>query len=311
MTLGTSRWRALGTTVDLLVADDTALDVAADAVRVELEAIDQACSRFRFDSELSRLHDFPDRAVPVSALLFRAFDVAVRAARLTEGAVDPTVGGALRRLGYDRDHGAISPATTPPTIVARRVPGWQAIQLDSVNRTVRLRRDVEVDLGSTGKALAADLAAGAAHRAAGSGVLVSLGGDIATAGPPPIGGWRVLAAETSAATSADHPGGEVIAIGRDAVATSSTTVRRWSAAGAVRHHIVDPATGLSVDGPWRTVTVVAGTCVDANTASTAAIVRGDSALDWLAGLGLPARLVSTSGDVVRVAGWPQPLEMAS
>ena len=198
-----------------------------------------------------------------------------------------------------------------PRLVAERVPGWRAIQLDRERRTVRVRGGVEIDLGSTGKALAADRSAVAAHRAAGCGVLVSLGGDVATAGPPPRDGWRVLAGETSATRPEDAPDGEVIAIGADAVATSSTTVRRWGPAGTVRHHILDPRTGLPASGPWRTVTVVARSCVDANTASTAAIVRGADASAWLATVGLPARLVANDGHVIRVAGWPMPLERAS
>ncbi len=311
MPVGSAHWRALGTNVDLLTVDPTAIDRARAAVVAELDAIDQAYSRFRPDSELQRLHERPGRAVRISPLLFRAIDTALSAARLTGGAVDPTVGGTLRRLGYDRDFFTISPATTPLTFVVEEIPGWRTIHLDPVARTVRVPRGVELDLGSTGKALAADLAASAAHRVVSSAVLVSLGGDIAAAGAPPTGGWRVLIAESSVASPEDDADGEVIAIGPDAVATSSTTIRRWSAAGVIRHHIIDPATGLPAAGPWRTVSVVAGTCVDANTVSTAAIVKGAAAPDWLRTIGLPARLVSTDAAVVRVGGWPAPLERAS
>ncbi len=311
MPIGSAHWRALGTNVDLLTVDPEAIDRARAAVVAELDAIDQAYSRFRPDSELQRLQERPGRAVRVSPLLFQAIDVALRAARTTDGAVDPTVGGTLRRLGYDRDFFAISPATTPLTFAVEEIPGWRTIHLDPVARTVRVPRGVELDLGSTGKALAADLAASAARRAVSSAVLVSLGGDVAAAGTPPVGGWRVLAAESSVAGPDEASDGEVIAIGPDAVATSSTTIRRWSAAGVTRHHIIDPATGLPAAGPWRTVTVVAGTCVDANTVSTGAIVKGAAAPDWLRTIGLPARLVSTDGDVVRINGWPAPLERAS
>jgi FAD:protein FMN transferase len=168
---------------------------------------------------------------------------------------------------------------------------------------------VALDLGSTGKALAADLAAAAAHAATGTGILVSLGGDIATAGPVPAGGWRIRCTDDS--RTDPESDGEVISIGPDAVATSSTTVRRWTKGGIVRHHIVNPATGLPAEGPWRTATVVAATCVDANAASTAAIVMGERATGWLAGLGLPARLVDRDGNVTRIGGWPEPLADAA
>ena len=179
--------------------------------------------------------------------------------------------------------------------------------LDRAARMVRVPRDVELDLGSTGKGLAADLGAAAALAVAGpgAGVLVSLGGDIATAGRAPEGGWRILAAEDSAASPEGD--GEVVTIARGAVATSSTTVRRWRGAdGTTVHHIVDPRTGLPADTPWRTATVVADTCEAANAASTAAIVLGHAAPAWLEAAGLPARLVGVDGVVHRLAGWPEP-----
>src|SRR5207249_5328288 len=85
-----------------------------------------------------------------------------------------------------------------PPLRLESVPGWRSVELDPLARTVRIAPGVELDLGSTGKALAADLAAAAALRESGAaGVLVGLGGDIAVAGKPPSGGWRVLAAENS------------------------------------------------------------------------------------------------------------------
>ncbi len=129
------------------------------------------------------------------------------------------------------------------------------------------------------------------------------------AGAPPEAGWHVQIAEDSRAPITHD--GETIAIRSGGVATSSTTVRRWRRGGIELHHIIDPATGLPASGPWRTASVVAGSCVDANIAATAAIVRGAAATTWLAAAGLPARLVDRSGAVVRVAGWPAPTAQTS
>ena len=219
--------------------------------------------------------------------------------------MDPTIGHVLRLLGYDRDF-AMLPQDAPVPVI-ESVPGWQVIELDAERRTARIPRGVEIDLGSTGKALAADLAAAAAYDAADCGLLVNLGGDIATAGEPPPGGWRIRCADSSDPPPTRPDQDEVIAIHGDAVATSSTTVRRWTAGGIIRHHIVDPATGLPAQGPWRTVTVVAGNCVDANIAATAAIVRGADAGAWLESTGLPARMVARDGQVRRIGAWPAPL----
>ena len=86
---------------------------------------------------------------------------------------------------------------------------------------------------------------------------------------------------------------------------SSCTARRRSGDGPhAVHHLMNPGTGRPVDGPWRTVSVTAASCLDANTASTAAIVLGADAPDWLEENSLPARLVGHDGSVRHVAGWP-------
>jgi thiamine biosynthesis lipoprotein len=82
------------------------------------------------------------------------------------------------------------------------------------------------------------------------------------------------------------------------------TCRRWRRGGRTLHHIVDPRTGLPADGPWRTVSVAAETCADANAAATAAIVAGKRAEAWLTATGLPARLAGHDGRVRRLCGWP-------
>jgi len=297
------RLRALGTGAVVLVTGADSLEVVRQAVAAEVDAIDRACSRFRPDSELERVNHAGGRPVAVGPGLLEALEVALRAARASDGDVDPTVGEAVRVLGYDRDFAAVPPAGRPLLRVAT-VPGWRQVRVDRARGLVRVPAGVLLDLGATAKALAADRAAASAAEAAGCGVLVSLGGDLATAGEPPPGGWSVRVADAhDAAAEAD---GETVRIHGGALATSSSTVRRWTRGGEQLHHIVDPASGRPARVVWRTVSVAAATCVDANVAATAAIVRGEASPAWLASLGLPARLVRPDGSVVRVAGWPEP-----
>ena len=301
--LGIADDRALGGSLRVIVTRPESLRAAKAAVDAVVAAMDAAASRFRPDSELSLLNARPDLVVKVSPLLARAIAAALRGAELTGGAVDPTVGSAVRLSGYDTDFASIAPDGAALRIVAERIPGWRAIRFSPSARTVVVPRGVELDLGATGKAFAADLAAEAAAGAmSGGGVLVSLGGDIAVAGEPPAGGWLIQASEDSAAPIAD--GEETVAITAGGVATSGTTVRRWIRGGAVLHHIIDPATSRPVNSCWRTVTVVAATCVDANIASTAAIVMDRGAVAWLQSQSLAARLVDNEGAVHRVAEWP-------
>ncbi len=311
MGIAAAHWDALGTSVDLLLTHEPSLELASAVVRSVLEQVDLTYSRFREDSELSRLNASPGRSTHVSPLLAEAIDVALRAARLTDGAVDPTVGRAMRLVGYDDDFPRLALGRDRPIVLRQEaIPGWRGVRFDRNAQTVVLPHGVELDLGSTGKALAADLAAAAVQLVIPTGgTLVALGGDIATAGDPPPDGWPVLTAEDSA-TPPDSPG-EVIALLRGAIATSSTTVRRWSRDGVTLHHLIEPSTGFPVRGPWRTATVLAGSCVEANTASTAAIVRGASAVEWLEVSGLLARLVSETGAVHHTPAWPQSLESAA
>jgi FAD:protein FMN transferase len=296
----TATLQALGTTA-VVVVQAPALRQAEQLLAAELEAIDRTCSRFRPDSELMRANDAAGRLLPTSALFTQAVRVALRAAEQTRGAVDPTVAPALVALGYDRDFAAMDADATD---VVRGVPaaGWRGVAFDARRRLLRLSPECRLDLGATAKALAADRAARAIAAATGSATLVDLGGDVATAGTSPPGGWPVHVTDDHRAGAGAE--GQTVTVSGGGLATSSTTVRRWRRGGRPVHHIVDPATGEPAAPVWRTVSVAAASCVDANTASTAAIVRGASAPRWLASLGLPARLVDPDGGVVTVGAWP-------
>jgi len=276
-----------------------ALVTAREVVEQVVAAVDAACSRFRPDSEVSLLAASGGRQRKVSPLLAEALEAALRAARLTDGAVDPTLGLALVAAGYDRDVADL-PADRPAAPPALRRPAsWRDVQLDPARRLVRTPPDVLLDLGATAKAFAADRCAAAASAATGGPVLVSLLGDVAVAGTRPGEPWPVRVVER-----ATDPGGPVVEVHDGGLATSTTLGRRWALSGRPMHHLLDPVTGLPVREVWRTVTVAAASCLDANTASTATVVKGAAGLAWLEATGLPARLVAADGRVLTVSGWP-------
>jgi thiamine biosynthesis lipoprotein ApbE len=313
---GEERWEMWSTTVVLRLTDPRRLDAARIAVECELDAIDRACSRFRPDAEIARVNKSDGRTVRVSPLLAEVLALALRAARLTDGDVDPTIGSALTLIGYDRDWRLLdrpdSEASAEaissverrpnPTVVARAVCGWRNVSFDRVARTVRVPAGFTLDVGATAKAWAADRAAQAAAQAGGCGALVGIGGDIATGGVPPAHGWAVHVTDDH---RDDHRApGQTVTIRSGGLATSSTVVRRWRHRGHMTHHIIDPATGAPVRGTWRTVSVAAASCADANIATTAALVRAGAAPIWLARLSVPARLVSHAGRVYTIGAWP-------
>jgi thiamine biosynthesis lipoprotein ApbE len=303
MSPATATWPALGSTAHLVVTDTAALGDAIDAVREEVAAIDLACSRFREDSELQALNRAGGRPFRAGPVLLEAVAVALRAAAETDGAVDPTMGRTLCELGWDRDFDLLDEHAGPAVVHVRRSAGWRAVEINGARGTIRLPAGVALDLGATAKALCADRAARAAAERTGAGVLVSLGGDVAVAGPVPGEGWPVRVTDDH--RSGPDAAGQTVAIFGGGLATSSTRARRWRRGGRDLHHILDPQRGLPAPERWRTVSVAAASCLAANTASTAAIVRGRGAAAWLAGRGLAARLVARDGATLCVAGWPE------
>jgi thiamine biosynthesis lipoprotein len=309
----TAEWLLWSVTARIVVTRPAALGEAQQRARDYLDAVERACSRFRPDSELmlAQLAATGGLAttngIPVSPLLAELIAAALDAARRTDGAVDPTVGGPLHDLGYDRDIAELpqpGDSAPLPKVIAHPHADWRAIRLDG--NTLTLPAGTRLDLGATAKAYAADQCAALIADEFDTGLLVSLGGDIATAGPAPTGGWRVLVQDRDGdpAQTVHLPAGA-------ALATSSTVSRRWlhrstgMDQGIAMHHIIDPRTGTPASTRWRSASVAAATCLQANAASTAALVHGDRAPAWLRRTGLPARLVGADGRVQKYGGWPE------
>jgi len=293
----TSVW---STRVDLIVTEPEALVVATAVLHDELCRVDRIVNRFRRDSELNALNSAAREgaAIRVSMGLLEAIFVALRAAELSDGAVDPTVGAAMCRLGYDRDFSQIRPGVEGSLPKPLPVTGWQSVGIDVTRSTVSMPAGTVLDLGATAKAWAADRASEAIAARLGCGVLVSLGGDLTVRGAPEDG-FRVGLADVCGG-----PSSVTVAIASGGLATSGTGSRQWLLGGHPVHHLIDPATGLPVESCWRTASVAAGSCADANTASTAAMIKGSGAVDWLEERRLPARLVGLDGATITVAGWP-------
>ena len=278
------------TDTDPEIVDDAHL-VAADLLR----EIGDACDRFRADSEVRRLPG--GVATVVSPMLQRLVDAAVATAHRTDGQCDPTLGASVRALGYDRDIRLVLDDDRPVRVVVRARRAWEMIRLEGDRLTVP--EGIELDLGATAKAFAADVIAAELSARFGCGVLMNLGGDLATAGAGPHDGWQVLVRDLPA-----DPAARIALHDGFALATSSTQRRTWRRGGELLHHIVDPRSGRPAPPVWRTVSVVAPTAVAANGSATAAIVAGPDAEAFLTDTGAPARLVGADGAVRTLNGWP-------
>lgn len=299
----TASFTAIGTTNSILVTDGSSLTAAVEIARDHLAALDKAVSRFRDDSEvtqLSRLAEHGEAWYFGSPLFNDHLDAACHAARISGGLVDVTVGAAVIASGYDADLNIVR-ARSAFSLSEGPVPGpgWEQVCRGGAGR-ISTPRGTVLDFGATAKAHAADTVAGLLGSALPGGFLVNLGGDIATAGPAPAGGWRV------GVEAADGGLRQVVSITDQGVATSSTQLRRWRTDAGTVHHIVDPRTGGTAAAVWAHVTCVAASALEANTASTASIVLGEDAPAWLQANLVAARLERPDGTVEFTADWPLP-----
>jgi thiamine biosynthesis lipoprotein len=304
----TARWRALGTQVELAVTRPALLEAAAGVAEGLLDRVDRACSRFRADSDLARANAAAGTWTTVDRLLIDAVTAAVLAAEATAGLVDPALGRPLAAIGYDRDLDDVRAGRVDPAAVrlqpAPASPGaWRRIGVDPAGRLL-VPEGTALDLGATGKGFAADLVAADVALHLDCGVVVSLGGDVAVAGEPPVFegrvGWPVDVGDPDAGPP------QTVLLDGGGLATSSTRRRAWRSGNLLVHHLLDPATGMPVPLIWDEVSVRATSCVDANAATTASMVLGDRAPTWLERERVPGRLVGHDGRIVLTAGWPEP-----
>jgi thiamine biosynthesis lipoprotein len=283
-----ARFRAMGTDCHVIVdarADvvDDLLDLAA--LRVEL--LEQSWSRFRPESELSRLNERCGKEpVAVSADLLRLVDGMKQAWLMTDGLFDPTVLAAVQAAGYDADFAEVAarPASAWLDIALRAVPGMAGVVVNREASTVRLPAGVRLDPGAIGKGLAADVVAGELRSAGAAGVLVNLGGDLAISGTTEQA-WAIDVEDER--RDPDDPRRILQTIrfpsGTDQVGVATSTVlkRRW--AQGRRHHVIDPRTGLPSTGRIVQVTVVASSASRAEVLATASLLLpAELAPAWLA-----------------------------
>lgn len=261
--------------VDVVVGGATG-DELAGVVDL-FAAWERTFSRFRPDSELSRVNGSAGPAVVVSERFAEVLEVALLAARATGGLVDPTLGLAIESAGYDRDFGLLGPDERPP---GPTCPGsWRSLRVSG--RLLVRAPGTSLDLNGVVKGLAVD---GALALLAGKG-FVSAGGDVAVRGAVGVG----------------LPGGDAVTLTGGGLATSGSRRRRWRRGGAEQHHLLDPATGRPAESPWTDVTVAAESCLAADVAAKAAFLLGDDGPAWLDRRGLPGRFLGADGVVVNAA----------
>src|SRR5574340_568820 len=257
------------------------------------------CTRFDPQSELSRLNRAAGRSVVVSALLFEVVSSARQAAQATDGLFDPTLLRSLEALGYDRDFADLVDGSARPVPDAPppATGSWRTMELDRDRRAVRLPAGAGLDLGGLAKGMAVDAGlAWLADRGVTSAA-IDAGGDLGVLGLPPEEDAWSIAIEAPLGT-------RVVSLPFGALATSSASRRRWRQGGAVRHHLLDPRTGLPSEAALWSATVAAMTCARAEVATKAAYLLGPEAGGrFLDERGLAGLFLLPDGQERRVGRW--------
>ncbi len=290
----------MGTTAHVMVVDGP--ETLADRAVARLEELESRWSRFRPDSELTRLNERAGVPVVVSPTTFELVERAVEGRRITAGRFDPTLLDAVRAAGYDRSFELVAAGTVPPS-TGSSGPGRPAgtIHLDRVARTVTLGPGVAFDPGGIGKGLAADLVVEDLLAGGAGGAMANVGGDLRADGRGPEGGWVV------AVTDPTDPGQVVdtLAIAAGAVASTWRTRRAWTAAdGSPRHHLIEPTTGRPAESGLAGVTVVGGRGWQVEVLAKAAFLAGPvDGADVLADHGVAGLLVTDDGRRLPVGAW--------
>jgi thiamine biosynthesis lipoprotein len=257
---------AMGTTIAVLAPEENAA-AARDATRWLFAEWEATLSRFRSDSELSRLNARAGEWVQVSSLLFTVTATALEAARATNGVFDPTLLRQLISLGYDRTFTALPPIGPPLSAVVRPGGAWRGIQLDRGERRIFLPVGGALDFGGIAKGMAVDAAVERLREMGIASGCVNAGGDLATFGLAPGGDGWPIGVQGRHAT-------RMITLKRGAMATSGIAKRQWRQGAFVRKHILDPRTGIPAETGLWSVTVAAERCAQAEAAAKAAFILG-------------------------------------
>jgi thiamine biosynthesis lipoprotein len=287
-----ARFAAMGSDAHVVVVGPTVL---LDRARRRIEDLERLWSRFRDDSEVSRLTQAAGRPIEVSPETLELVVRSTQAWRLSGGLFDPTVLGDVVRAGYDRSFDRL--AGTERTDSAL-ITGCSDIEIRG--RQVRLPAGTGFDPGGIGKGLAADIVAREMLAAGARGICVNLGGDARVAGQPPRGeAWTVAIEHPWLPWPMSHVG-----LHDGAVATSTTLLRRWWTPDGERHHLIDPRTGEPSDTDLTLASVVAGDAWLAEVLAKTVLLRGSlRAFDLVDGTGAEALAVGRGARVLRTEGF--------
>jgi len=290
-------FRAMGTTISMLLPERQA-ELGTKIVRTLFIEWEQTLSRFLPESELSKLNQQAGTPTAVSDLLYAVLATALTAAQATQGVYDPAMLDQLMQLGYDRTFDDLPTVGFAPIIPGEPGGRWRGIQVDPIRGSVTLPVGNNLDFGGIGNGMAVDAALDRVHQSGVSAALDNAGGDLAVPDLPPAAEHWPIAV----------PGWEqfwTIPLHHGAIATSGIAHRHWWQGNTLRHHLLDPRTGLPAQSDLWSVTVVADRCEQAEVAAKVAFILGSRhGADFLRRHRIAGLLVLEDGTWNTVEPWP-------
>lgn len=272
-------FRAMGCEIlAFLEQDEDSKPTILDEIPAWFEEWEQTFSRFRLNSELSRLNRTFDQPIEVSEAFWEVFQTASWADEYSNGLVTPTVLDSMLEAGYDRSFDILPREQfymgTTSMLADRPL---SMIVADASNRTITLPKGVHFDFGGVAKGWAAHQTV---ERIKEYGpCLVNAGGDIAISEPRIDGEAWLVGVSNPFETGKDI---EVMKVKRGGIASSGKDRRHWNQNGMFRHHIINPLTGLPAETNLLRVTVLAPTVMEAEVAAKAVFILGyEAGLHWI------------------------------
>jgi thiamine biosynthesis lipoprotein len=269
----------------------------------QVREYEERFSRFRPESELSRLNESPQEQVPVDAELGGLLARSVEYARISGGLFDPVVLDDLLALGYDRTFEEVRDETNGGAVARGPRFRWRDISVDAARRAVARPFGARIDLGGIAKGAAVDAAI--AGLSGYPGALVDVGGDIRVRGRPDDAESWIIAVEDGQSSDGTL---SYIRLRDGAVATSSLRKRRWVHNGEAVHHIIDPRSGQPARSGVLQCSVIADTTEHAEVAAKVGFIRGPGFLHERSELGRSLGVrgiawLTLGGEYRRTSGW--------
>ncbi|PHM68977.1 FAD:protein FMN transferase [Xenorhabdus sp. KJ12.1] len=263
-----------------------------------LEEVNDQMSTYRPNSELSRFNQSHEvnTPFPVSAATAKVVKEAIRINKLTDGALDVTVGPLVNLWGFGPE-GRVTKAPTEDELATRRA--WIGIDKLSVegNSLIKSIPELYVDLSSIAKGYGVDVVAEYLASQNIGNYMVDIGGEVRTAGNNGKGTpWRI-AIEKPSDSGMTQSAQEIIAPGNMAVATSGDYRNYFEQNGVRYSHTINPKTGRPIAHNLVSITVIAPSCMSADGFSTGIDVLGpEKGMEMAEKLNIPVFMIVKTKD---------------